>query len=106
MKKFDFQLKIEFFFVNQIAGPPLAPQEDVDCTTSTPKEASNSDDDFEQLRILREKERIERQKQKIARSVSQQTGGSVTLDTDLLLEHLVGSKSDGLNRHSYYDPNA
>lgn len=93
--------KIVYLF----AASTLATQEDVDCTTSTPKEAS-TDDDFEQLRMVREKERIERQKHKIARSVSQQTGGSVTLDTDLLLEQLTNSRSDGLNRQSFYDPNA
>lgn len=65
-----------------------------------------SDDDFEQLRIAREKERIERQKQKIARSVSQQTGGSLTLDSEALLEQLTNSKSDGINRTSYIDPNS
>lgn len=83
----------------------MATHEDVDCTTSTPKDAV-VEDDFEQLRALRERERFERQKQKIARSVSQQTGGSVTLDTDLLIEQLSNSRSDGLNRNSYYDPNA
>lgn len=79
-------------------------EEDVDCTTPTTQIELQSDD-FEQLRIAREKERLERQKQKIARSVSQQTGGSVALDSDLLLEQLTNSKNDGLNRTSYIDPN-
>lgn len=55
--------------------------------------------------MAREKERLERQKQKIARSVSQQTGGSVALDSDLLLEQLTNSKSDGINKTSYADTN-
>lgn len=59
----------------------------------------NLDDHFEQLRIAREKERIERQKQKIARSVSQQTGGSLTLDSDQLIEQLTKSE-----RSSYIEP--
>lgn len=58
-----------------------------------------SNDHFEQLRIAREKERLERQKQKIARSVSQQTGG-LTLDSDQLIEQLT--KSD---RNSYIEQN-
>lgn len=81
-------------------------EEDVDCTTeaNTPNDKP-SDDDFEQLRIAREKERLERQKQKIARSVSQQTGG-VPIDTELLIEKLTNSKGDGINRASYIDPNS
>lgn len=75
----------------------------MDCISPIEK---SSDDDFEQLRIAREKERIERQKQKIARSVSQQTGGSLTLDSEALLEQLTNSKSDGINRTSYIDPNS
>lgn len=59
----------------------------------------NLDDHFEQLRIAREKERIERQKQKIARSVSQQTGGSLTLDSDQLIEQLTKSE-----RCSFIEP--
>lgn len=78
-------------------------EEDVDCISPIEKP---SDDDFEQLRIAREKERIERQKQKIARSVSQQTGGCLTLDSEALLEQLTNSKSDGINRTSYIDPNS
>lgn len=66
----------------------------------------NPDDDFEQLRLAREKERMERQKQKIARSVSQQTGGSLPVDADLLIEQLTNSKGDGSNRASYIDPNS
>lgn len=75
----------------------------MDCISPIEK---SSDDDFEQLRIAREKERIERQKQKIARSVSQQTGGCLTLDSEALLEQLTNSKSDGINRTSYIDPNS
>lgn len=71
---------------------------------NTPNEQSL--DDFDQLRLAREKERIERQKQKFAQSVSQQTGGSLTLDSDLLLEQLTNSKGDGINRTSYIDPNS
>lgn len=63
------------------------------------------DDSFERLRLAREKERLERQKQKIARSVSQQTGGSIALDSDLLLEQLINSKGEGINRTSYADSN-
>lgn len=81
-------------------------EEDVDCTMANSPNEKHSDDDFEQLRLAREKERIERQKQKIARSVSQQTGGSLTLDSDALLEQLTNSKSDGINRTSYIDPNS
>lgn len=80
-------------------------EEDVDCTTPTNQIDLQSDDDFEQLRMARERERLERQKQKIARSVSQQTGGSVALDSDLLLEQLTNSKSDGINRTPYPDSN-
>lgn len=80
-------------------------EEDVDNITPTASK-ENPDDDFELLRLTREKERIERQKQKIARSVSNQTGGNVTLDTDLLLEHLTNSKADEINRTSYIDPNS
>lgn len=70
----------------------------------TPKlEKHPPSDDFEQLRVLREKERIERQKQKIARSVSQQ-GTNLTFDTDLILEQLANSRGDGINRNSYIDP--
>lgn len=75
-----------------------------DGSATTPASTS-SDDHFEQLRIAREKERLERQKQKIARSVSQQTGGGAGLDTDFLLEQLTNSRSDGLNRNSYTDQN-
>lgn len=66
---------------------------------------NKGDDHFEQLRLAREKERLERQKQKIARSVSQQTGGSIALDSDLLLEQLINSKGDGINRASFADSN-
>lgn len=81
-------------------------EEDVDCTTPTNLLNDKIDDHFEQLRLAREKERLERQKQKIARSVSQQTGGSVALDSDMLLEQLMNSKGDGINRTSYVDSNA
>lgn len=74
-------------------------EEDVDATTPTTI-LDESNDHFEQLRIAREKERLERQKQKIARSVSQQTGGCLTLDSDQLIEQLT--KSD---RNSYIEPN-
>lgn len=77
----------------------------MDCTPSISLNEIPINDSFEQLRLARERERIERQKQKIARSVSQQTGGTLTLDTDLLLEQLANSKSDGLNRNSYIDSN-
>lgn len=80
-------------------------EEDVDCTTPTNTLNDKIDDHFEQLRLAREKERLERQKQKIARSVSQQTGGSISLDSDMLLEQLINSKSDAINRPSYADPN-
>lgn len=66
---------------------------------------NKTDDHFEQLRLVREKERLERQKQKIARSVSQQTGGSIALDSDLLLEQLINSKGEGINRSSFTDSN-
>lgn len=66
--------------------------------TSTPNDESR--DHFEQLRLSREKQRAERQKQKIARSVSQTVGGSVPFDTDLILEQLAASQ-----RNSYQDPN-
>lgn len=78
-------------------------EEDVDCTT--PTNIMTSDDSFEQLRLARERERIERQKQKIARSVSQQTGGNIALDSELLLEQLINSKGDGINRTSFTDSN-
>lgn len=85
-------------------------EEDVDCITPTnPLMSDKIDDHFEQLRLAREKERMERQKQKIARSVSQQTGGSIALDSDLLLEQLITAtataKSDGINRASFADSN-
>lgn len=82
----------------------ISDEEDVDCSASTPN-TPQPDDDFEQLRLARERERTARQKQKFAHSVSQQTGGSVPFDTDLLLEQLVNSKGEGLNRNSYIDPN-
>lgn len=77
----------------------VATEEDVDANTPT-SILDESNDHFEQLRIAREKERLERQKQKIARSVSQQTGGVLPLDADQLIEQLT--KSD---RNSYIDPN-
>lgn len=81
-------------------------EEDVDCTTpNTPLNDNITDDDFEQLRLAREKERLEKQKQKIARSISQQTGGSLPIDSDLLIEQLTNSKGDGINRTSYIEPN-
>lgn len=80
----------------------FADDEDVDCTTPN---TYKPDDDFEQLRLAREKERAQRHKQKFAHSVSQQTGGSVPFDTDLLLEQLANSRGEGLNRNSYIDPN-
>lgn len=83
----------------------IAAEEDVDCTTPTSLMINKTDDDFEQLRLAREKERLERQKQKIARSVSQQTGGSIALDSDLLLEQLINSKGEGINRASFADSN-
>lgn len=83
----------------------FAAEEDVDCTTPTNPMINKTDDHFEQLRLAREKERLERQKQKIARSVSQQTGGSIALDSDLLLEQLINSKGEGINRASFADSN-
>lgn len=77
----------------------------MDCTSSKTPDDKLSEDDFEQLRLAREKERIERQKQKIARSVSQQTGG-LPIDSDLLIEQLTNSRGDGINRSSYIDPNS
>lgn len=93
---FSFQICIFFFSGSDV--------EDVDYS-GTRSSQEQIDDSFEQLRLAREKERIERQKQKIARSVSQQTGGNL-LDTESLLDQLTNSKSDGLNRVSYIDPNA
>lgn len=55
------------------------------------------------MRINREKERIERQKQKIARTVSQQGTQAVPFDTDFILEQLTNSRSDGMNRNSYVE---
>lgn len=80
----------------------------MDCTSginNSPPTDTSIDDHFEQLRLAREKERLERQKQKIARSVSQQTAG-YTLDSDLILEQLVNTKPDETRRPSYIDPNA
>lgn len=88
--------------MNKFSNTFIAGGEDTDAAASTKTPA---EDDFEQLRMAREKERFERQKQKIARSVSQQTGGSLCLDTDLLLEQITNSRCDGLNRNSYTDPN-
>lgn len=74
--------------------------------TSTAAGMSQEDNsNFEQLRMAREKERLERQKQKIARSVSQQTSGTVGFDTDFLIDQLTKSRNEGLNRHSYTDQN-
>lgn len=83
-------------------------EEDVDCTPNSDPTDQNvsTDDHFEQLRIAREKERIERQRQKIARSVSHKHGANFVLDSDLILEQLTNSKGDGINRTSYIDPNA
>lgn len=78
-------------------------EEDVDCTAAN---GNHTDDDFEQLRLAREKERMEKQKQKIARSISHQTGGSLPIDSDLLIEQLTNSKGDGINRTSYIEPNS
>lgn len=82
----------------------ITAEEDVDCTTPTNTIDDLPDDDFDKLRLARERERLERQKQKIARSVSQQTGGSIALDSDLLLEQLTNSKSE-INKISYPDSN-
>lgn len=59
------------------------------------------DDDFEKLRVMREKERQDRVRQKMARSISNQPGG---IDADILLEQL-GSRSEGLglSNRSLYD---
>lgn len=83
----------------------IVAEEDVDCITPTNIIDDLSDDHFEQLRLARERERLERQKQKIARSVSQQTGGSLGVDSDLLLEQLTNSKNDVNNRTSFTDSN-
>ncbi|XP_055299665.1 bestrophin-4 isoform X2 [Sitodiplosis mosellana] len=77
-------------------------EEDVDCTTAND---NPTDDDFEQLRLAREKERLEKQKQKIARTISHQTGG-IPIDSELLIEQLTNSKGDGINRTSYIEPNS
>lgn len=84
----------------------ISGEEDVDCTTTANTPNNKSDDDFEHLRMQREKERFERQKQKIARSVSQQTSGSLPIDADSLIEQLTNSKGDGINRTSYIDSNS
>lgn len=84
----------------------ISGEEDVDCTTPINTPNDKSDDDFEQLRMARERERLERQKQKIARSVSQQTGGSLPIDAESLIEQLTNSKGDGVNRASYIDPSS
>lgn len=81
----------------------LSAEEDVDCTAAND---NHTDDDFEQLRLAREKERMEKQKQKIARSISHQTGGNLPIDSDLLIEQLTNSKGDGINRTSYIEPNS
>lgn len=91
---FQFENKIHFVPVHVKI---VTTEEDVDANTPT-SNLDESNDHFEQLRIAREKERLERQKQKIARSVSQQTGGGVILDSDQLIEQLT--KSD---RNSYIE---
>jgi bestrophin, other len=64
------------------------------------KSHQEPDDDFEKLRQVREKEREERHKQKLARSVSNQPammtggGGGGTLDTELLMEQLSAAEAD------------
>lgn len=49
------------------------------------------EDDFEKLRIAREKERLERQKFKIARSMS--TAPGITLDAELSMEQVAAAQS-------------
>lgn len=106
--QFFLNFYIQLFIVDFGFPFSATTEEDVDCTPNSDPTDQNvsTDDHFEQLRIVREKERIERQKQKIARSVSQQHGANFALDSDLILEQLTNSKGDGLNRTSYIDPNA
>uniref|UniRef100_A0A6B2E7G4 Bestrophin homolog n=1 Tax=Phlebotomus kandelakii TaxID=1109342 RepID=A0A6B2E7G4_9DIPT len=47
------------------------------------------DDEFEKLRLAREKERLERKKQVIARSISSTQQAGAAMDMDAMLEHLV-----------------
>ncbi|XP_059607650.1 bestrophin-4-like isoform X2 [Phlebotomus argentipes] len=48
-----------------------------------------ADDEFEKLRAAREKERLERKKQVIARSISSTQQASAAADVEQMLEHLV-----------------
>lgn len=54
-------------------------------------------DEFEKLRLAREQEKIDRQKQRLTRSISTQQPLSQLLDTDLLLEQLEAQSETGSN---------
>lgn len=68
------------------------------------------DDEFEKLRIAREKERLNRQMSKLSRSISssQQAGaqGLSVFDADFLLEQIITTTADSSNsnRNSYQEP--
>ncbi|XP_055854090.1 bestrophin-2 isoform X2 [Episyrphus balteatus] len=51
----------------------------------------SEDDDFEKLRVAREKERLERQKIKLARSIS--TAPGITLDGEVSMEQMAASQA-------------
>lgn len=65
------------------------------------------DDEFEKLRIAREKERLDRQMSKLSRSISssQQAGaqGLSVFDADFLLEQITTDNTNS-SRNSYQEP--
>lgn len=70
------------------------------------------DDEFEKLRVAREKERLDRQMSKLSRSISssQQAGGTQGLsvfDSDFLLEQITTTtdNTSNSNRNSYQEAN-
>lgn len=84
--------------------------ESVPIGTESVDNKDEDDDEFEKLRIAREKERLNRQMSRLSRSISssQQAGaqGLSVFDADFLLEQITTTAADGSNsnRNSYQEP--
>lgn len=82
--------------------------ESVPIGTESVDNKDEHDDEFEKLRMVREKERLDRQMSKLSRSISssQQAGaqGLSVFDADFLLEQIASTDNTNSNRNSYQEP--